>query len=84
MIIIRTLIQNCNEDRVYQRKGLPLTEEDKSLNLNNFNLVDGWWLDRKKEILSSLNPARVAQLSIEMTQSGLQKTPIGTLIYFVG
>jgi hypothetical protein len=40
------------------RESLPLTEEEKSLNLNNFdtvknkglpdsyNLVDGWWLDR--------------------------------------
>jgi hypothetical protein len=42
------------------RKDLPLTEKDKSLGLNNFdkvrnkglpdnyNLVDGWWLDRQK------------------------------------
>ena len=80
----------CSSDQ-YQyeegplRKGLPLTEEDKSINLGNFgkvinkglpdnyNLVDGWWLDRQKEILSSFNPARFAQLSIEMTQFGPEK-----------
>ena len=49
------------------RPDLSLTEDGKSLNLNNFdkvknrglpdnyNLVDGWWLDRQKEILSFLN-----------------------------
>ena len=63
-------------------RDLSLTKEEESLNLNNFdkvknrglpdnyNLVDGWWLDRQKEILSFLNPARFAQLSIEMTKFG--------------
>jgi hypothetical protein len=49
-----------------------VTKENKSLNLNNFdkvknrglpdnyNLVDGWWLDRQKEIISFLNSARFA------------------------
>ena len=48
------------------RRNLPL--EDKSLSLNNFdtvknkglldnyNPVDGWWLDRQKEIISFINP----------------------------
>lgn len=64
------------------RRNLSLTEEEKSLKLNNFdkvknkglpdnyNLVDGWWLGLQKEILSFLNPARFAQLSIEMTKFG--------------
>jgi hypothetical protein len=70
------------------RRDLPLTEEDKSLNFNNFdkvknkglpdnyNIVDGWWLNRQKEMISSLNPARFAQLSIEMTKFGPQRNLI--------
>ena len=70
------------------RRNLPLTEEDKSLNFNNFdriknkglpdnyNIIDGWWLDRQNEILSSLNPARFAQLSIELKASGPVRTSL--------
>ena len=70
------------------RRNLPLTEEDKSLNFNNFdriknkglpdnyNIVDGWWLNRQNEILSSLNPVRFAQLSIEMIKFGPEQNPI--------
>ena len=69
------------------RQAIVLTDEEKDLNPNNFdevknrglpnsyNLVDGWWLDRKKEILSSLNLARFTQLSIEMTRLGPVQNP---------
>ena len=42
----------------------------------NYNPVDGWWLDRQKEIISSLNLARFAQLSIELKPTGPIKDPI--------
>ena len=70
------------------RRDIPLTEEDRSLNLNdfdkiknkglpqNYNIIDGWWLNREKEIISSLDPDRFAQLSIEIRDSGPVKTPI--------
>ena len=48
-----------NFDKI-KNKGLP----------ENYNLVDGWWLERQKEILSRFDPARYAQLSIEMTKFG--------------
>jgi len=62
------------------RRDLPLTKKDKSLDLNNFgkvrnkglpdnyNLVDGWWLNSQKERIRSLDPARFGQLSIELTK----------------
>lgn len=67
------------------QRDLPLTEKDKSLDLNNFdkvrnkglpdnyNLVDGWWLNRQKELIRSLDPARFGQLRIELTKVGPQQ-----------
>lgn len=54
-----------NFDEV-RNKGLP----------DNYNIVDGWWLNRQQEIRSSLNPARFAQLSIELKPTGLQRAII--------
>ena len=64
------------------RQDLLLTDEEKSLKLNNFDevknrglpntysIVNGWCSDRQKEILSFFNPARFAQLSIEIIEFG--------------
>jgi len=48
-----------NFDKV-KNKGLP----------NNYNFVDGWWLERQKEIISFFNPTRFDQLSVKITKFG--------------
>ena len=69
------------------RENLPQTQRDRFVDLNhfdsvrkkglpdNYNLVDGWWLDRQKKIIRSLDPARFAQLSIEMRKSVPERNP---------
>ena len=61
---------------------LPLTEEDLLLNLNNFDKIRnrglpenydplaGWWVDRQKEILFSLDSSKFDVLSIEKKKAG--------------
>ena len=43
-----------------RNKGLP----------KNYDLEDGWWLKRQNQIISSLDPFRFAELSIEITKLG--------------
>ncbi len=81
----------CSTKEGPLQRNIPLTGKDKSLNLSNFdkvrnkgltdnyNLVDGWWLDRQKEIIRSLDPARFGQLSIEFTKSGPKQNVITEL-----
>lgn len=70
------------------RENLPRTQRERFVDLDNFdnvrkkvlpdnyNLVDGWWLDRQKEIIRSLDPSRFGQLSIEITKYGPERNPI--------
>jgi hypothetical protein len=65
------LVDLDNFDKV-RNKGLP----------DNYNIVEGWWLDRQQELTRSFDPARLRQLSIELTKVGPQqniKTEIDAL-----
>lgn len=70
-----------NEDRSFTLE-FELTDQDRSVNLGNFdenknkglpstyNLVNGWWVDREKEIRNSLDAHRLAELSIDIKSNG--------------
>lgn len=62
-------------------KGPLRQEEDIRLEFNTFDKVKnrGWWLERQNEIARSVDPKRLAELSIEKTKKGPQQTVITEL-----